>query len=118
MPTHLIERCYKHVTYVHDGCGKQSKVVYSLNHDIMASLPLDSHPELLKSYLVSAVEQCKGALVCLHTSFKGAKTLHIYVHYGCGSQSKVVVSFGSDSTGSVSSENRSVPSSVTSTQKM
>jgi hypothetical protein len=24
-------------------------VVYTLNHDIMASFPLDSHPELLKT---------------------------------------------------------------------
>ncbi len=30
---------------------KQSKVVYSLNHDIMASFTLDSDPELPKSDL-------------------------------------------------------------------
>jgi hypothetical protein len=35
--------------YVHYGCGKQSKVDYSLNHHIMASFSLDSHPELLKT---------------------------------------------------------------------
>ncbi len=39
----------KHFIHVHYGCGKQSKVEYSLNHDIMASFPLDSHPELLKT---------------------------------------------------------------------
>ncbi len=39
----------KHFIYVHYGCEKQSKVDYSLNHDIMASFPLDSHPELLKT---------------------------------------------------------------------
>jgi hypothetical protein len=39
----------KHFIYVHYGCGKQSKVDYSLNHDIMASFPLDSHPELLQT---------------------------------------------------------------------
>jgi hypothetical protein len=39
----------KHFIYVHYGCGKQSEVDYSLNHDIMASFPLDSHPELLKT---------------------------------------------------------------------
>ncbi len=39
----------KHFIYVHYGCGKQSKVDYSLNHDIKASFPLDSHPELLKT---------------------------------------------------------------------
>ncbi len=39
----------KHFIYVHYGCGKQSKVDYSLNQDIMASFPLDSHPELLKT---------------------------------------------------------------------
>ncbi len=35
--------------YVHYGCGKQSKVDYSLNHDIMASFPHNSHPKLLKT---------------------------------------------------------------------
>ncbi len=39
----------KHFIYVHYGCGKQSKVAYRLNHDIMASFPLDRHPELLKT---------------------------------------------------------------------
>jgi hypothetical protein len=38
----------KHVMYIQCGCGKQSKVNYRLNHDIMASFPLDCHPELLK----------------------------------------------------------------------
>jgi hypothetical protein len=33
----------KHFIYVHYGCMKQSKVDYSLNHDIMASFPLNSH---------------------------------------------------------------------------
>jgi hypothetical protein len=42
----------------------------------------------------------------------------IYVQYGCENQSKVVDSLGSTSTGSVSSGDRSVTSSVTSTQKM
>ncbi len=45
----------KHFMYVQYGCGKQSKVVYTLNHDIMASFPLDSHPELPKSDPASAV---------------------------------------------------------------
>jgi hypothetical protein len=45
----------KHFIYVHYGCGKQSKVDYSLNHDIMASFPPHSHPALLKSDPVSAV---------------------------------------------------------------
>jgi len=40
----------KHFIYVHYGCGKQSEVDYSLNHDIMASFPLDSHPESLKTH--------------------------------------------------------------------
>ncbi len=34
---------------------KQSKVVYSLNHDIMASFALNSDPELPKSDLASLV---------------------------------------------------------------
>ncbi len=62
-PVSAVERCKgaliclhtslkgeKHFTNVHYGCGKQSKVDYSLNHDIMVSFPLDSHPELLKTY--------------------------------------------------------------------
>ncbi len=49
MPTYLIERVKKHFIYVHYGCGKQSKMDYSLNHGNMASFPLDSHPELLKT---------------------------------------------------------------------
>ncbi len=69
----------KHFIFIHYECGKESKGVYSLNNDIMASFPLDTHPELLKSDLVSAVEWCKGALVCLHTSLKGAKTLYLKI---------------------------------------
>ncbi len=38
-----------HFIYVQCGCGEQSTVDYSLNHDIMASFPLDSHPEWPKS---------------------------------------------------------------------
>jgi hypothetical protein len=37
------------------GCGKQSAVVYSFNHDIMASFSLEGHPELLKTNQASAV---------------------------------------------------------------
>ena len=36
----------KHFIYGQHGCEKQSAVVYSLNHDIMASFPLNNHPEL------------------------------------------------------------------------
>ncbi len=69
----------KHFIYVHCGCGKKaSKVDYRLNRDIMASFLLNSHPELLKTNQASAVQQCKTALMCLHTSLKGAKTLYTY----------------------------------------
>ena len=44
-----------HFIYVQYGCGEQSAVVYSLNHDIIASFPLDSHQELPKSDQASAV---------------------------------------------------------------
>ncbi len=54
MPTYLIER-EKHFMYVQCRCGKQSKVKYRLNHDIMASFLLDSHPEFLKTNQASAV---------------------------------------------------------------
>jgi hypothetical protein len=39
----------KHFIYIHYGCGKQSAVVYSLNHNIMASFQPDSCQELPKS---------------------------------------------------------------------
>jgi hypothetical protein len=38
----------KYFIYVQYGCEKQSKVVYSLNHDITALFTLDSDPELPK----------------------------------------------------------------------
>jgi hypothetical protein len=45
----------KYSILIQFGCKKQLKVVYFLNHDIMASYPPDSHPKLLKSDPVSAV---------------------------------------------------------------
>jgi hypothetical protein len=85
----------KQLIDVHYGCGNQSQMVYSLNHDIMASLPLNSHPELPKSDPNSAVQQCKGALICLGTSLKCAKK-KLNVHYGYEKQSKVVISLNHD----------------------
>jgi hypothetical protein len=56
MPTYLIEwgenTLYMSNVNVE---RKQSKVEYRLNHDIMASFLLDSHPELLKTNQASAV---------------------------------------------------------------
>ncbi len=43
----------KHLIHIQFACEKQSKVVYTLNHDIMASYP-PSHPELPKSDPASA----------------------------------------------------------------
>jgi hypothetical protein len=43
----------------------------------MALFPLNSHPELPKSNPALAVLWCKGALICLSSSLKGAKPLHI-----------------------------------------
>jgi hypothetical protein len=73
----------KHFLDVHYGFEKQSKVVISLNHDIMASFPIDSHPELPKSDPASAVLWCKGALICLRTSLKGKETLYIWPKCRC-----------------------------------
>ena len=85
----------KHFLDVHYGYEKQSKVVISLNHDIMASFPLDSHPELPKSDPASAVLWCKGALICLRTSLKGARSFYICPIL-CVKQSKVVYSLNHD----------------------
>jgi hypothetical protein len=54
-------------------------MVYNLNHDIMASFPLDTHQELPKSdQLRQCINvRCNGALICLRTSLKGEKTLYI-----------------------------------------
>ncbi len=107
-----------HFTFVRYLCLKQSKVVYSLNHDIMTSISLDSHPKLLMSDL--ELQQCNSVRVHLHAYIPHWNVLKhfIYVHIWCGNQSDVFYSLGSASTGSVPSENRSVLSSVTSTQKM
>ncbi len=67
----------KHLLDDHYGYEKQTKMVISLNHDIMALFPLDSHPELPKSYPESAVLWCKGAFTCLRTSLTGEKTLYV-----------------------------------------
>ena len=45
----------KHFIYVQYGYGKQSTVVYSFNHNIMAAFPPNSHQELPKSDPASAV---------------------------------------------------------------
>jgi hypothetical protein len=45
----------KHFMYVQYGCGKQSAVVYSLNHNIMASFPPNRHKGLPKSDPASEV---------------------------------------------------------------
>jgi hypothetical protein len=65
-------------------------------------------------------QQCNSVRVHLCAYVPHWKVLKhfIYVQYGCGNQSKVVYSLGSTTTGSALSGNRSVTSSVTSTQKM
>ncbi len=65
--------------FINNQCGleKESKVVNSLNHNSIEPFPLNSHQELPKSDPASALKWWKGALICLHTSLKGAKTLYI-----------------------------------------
>ena len=41
--------------YIRNGCEKQSKVVFSLNHDITASITFNSDAELSISDLASSV---------------------------------------------------------------
>jgi hypothetical protein len=43
----------------------------------MASFPLDSHQQLQKYDPALAVLWCKGALICLGTSLKGANTFYL-----------------------------------------
>ncbi len=47
---------------------KQTKVVYRLNHNIMALFTLNSDPELpISNLLALLVWQSKGALICPQT---------------------------------------------------
>ncbi len=76
-----------HFIYVHYGCGKQSAMVYSLNHIIMASFPLDRNQELPMTRLW----QCNNVRVHLYAyipHWKGKKHFR-FAQCGCGKQSKV-----------------------------
>ncbi len=64
----------KHYIYVQCGCDKQSKVVYSLNHDITTSFPLKGDPEVPQSDPVMSLWQCKDALTCPLTSLNDVNT--------------------------------------------
>ncbi len=56
MPTYLIEKGQNTLYMSNVDVGrKKSKVDYRLNHDIIASFLLDSHPELLKTNQASVV---------------------------------------------------------------
>ncbi len=83
----------KHFIYVQCGCGKQSKVNYRLNHDMMASFPFDSHPELLKTN-----QACNSVRVHFYAcmpQWKGLKHF-IHVQWGCEKESKVVYTLNRD----------------------
>ncbi len=77
----------KHFTYIHYGCGKQSAVVYSLNHNIMASFHLTVAKNCLNQ---TQHRQCNGVRVhsYAYVSHKKVEKHFIYVNYGCGKQSK------------------------------
>ncbi len=81
----------KHFIYDQCGCEKQSKVVISLNHDVMVSFPLDNHQELPKSDPASA---CYGVRVHSYACIPNwkVKEYFIYVQNGGGKQSKVLIS--------------------------
>jgi hypothetical protein len=90
MHTDIIERCHNTI-YVQYGCDNQSKVVYSLNHDITASFTLNSDPEFPKSDLLLILDDVTG---CGRTHMPGEiiERCHnnIYVQYGQERHSKVV----------------------------
>jgi hypothetical protein len=69
---------------------------------------------------LTQLQWCNSVRVHLYAYIPHWKVLKqfIYVHHGCGKQSKLVNSLGSASTGWVPSEDRSFTSSVSSTQKM
>jgi hypothetical protein len=56
-----------HFIYVQYGFGEQSAMVYSLNHNIIASFALDSNHELPKSD--PALWQCKNVRVHLYATY-------------------------------------------------
>jgi hypothetical protein len=62
----------------------QSEVVYSLNHDLTASLVLDHTLNFPKIHLNLHGYQHKGAPISPSTAYKGAETLYIYnMEVGC-----------------------------------
>ena len=81
----------KHFRYIHYGCGKQSALVYSLNHYIMASFPLDCHrncQNLTQLQLCSSSARVHSYAYAPH--WKMLKYF-IYVQYGCGNHSRWVL---------------------------
>ncbi len=54
----------KHVVYVCYGCGNQSSVDISLNHDVMASFPLSKNPKVQNMGPTWLVLWYKGAPIC------------------------------------------------------
>ncbi len=89
------QRMKKHFINVQCGCGKQSKVNYRLNHDIMASFPLDSHPELLK---LTRPQRCNSVRVPSYAYIPHWKGLKHFIHIQCRceKQSKVVYTLNHD----------------------
>ena len=77
MTADSIERCYNSL-YVKYVCEEQLTVVYSFSkHDTIASFPLNSDPEFPIFDPTLLVLQCKGALIWLWTSLKGAQTIYL-----------------------------------------
>ena len=76
-PQHM--KVLKHIVYFQYGCGMQSVMVYSLNHDITTSFALSHTPIFLKSTPHLQRYQHKGApTICPSTASQGAQTLCIH----------------------------------------
>jgi hypothetical protein len=86
----------KHFIYDQNGGGKQSKVVNSLNHYIMASFPLDCHQNCQN---LTQLQLCSISVrVYSYAYIPQWKVLKhfIYVQYGYGKQSTVVYSLNNN----------------------
>jgi hypothetical protein len=76
-PQHI--KVLKQIIYIKYGSGMQSEVVYSLNHDLTASLVLDRTLNIPKIHLHLHRYQHKGAPISPSTAYKGAETHYIYI---------------------------------------
>jgi hypothetical protein len=100
----LHTKVLKHFLYIWWGCGMQSMVAWSLNHDVTTSLGLGPTPNFQKIHPHYKWRISVRVHLYPSTAYQSAKTLSIYLWCGCGMQSTVVWSLNHDITSSLGLE--------------